>query len=147
MASHALEQLAILEQSQNLQILELSNGISSADDPSYSESRTSDASNVSDKASTTPASLAADLVHYKELFSKLRFSYLEQATKEKFLRAITAETPLFVEPSDNAALEAQLAAEKTALQAQKAQLAALTDEVQAKGRDLAKRTTPPSLTR
>jgi hypothetical protein len=65
MATHALEQLAHLEASRKLQILELSNGISSADDQSYSESRTSDASNASDKANTTPASLAADLVHYK----------------------------------------------------------------------------------
>lgn len=75
----------------------------------------------------------------QELFSKLRFSYLEQATKEKFLRAITAETPLFVEPTDNAALERQLAAEKQALQAQKAEFARLTDEVQARGRELARR--------
>jgi hypothetical protein len=65
MASHALQQLAHLEESQKLQILQLSNGISTVDDPSYSESRTSDASIASDKPSTTPASLAADLVHYK----------------------------------------------------------------------------------
>jgi hypothetical protein len=161
MASHALEQLAHLEASQKLSIIHLSSSISDADDASWSESRTSDASTASDNANTTPANLAADLVHYKvsplscqfhyikrlclirrqrqELFSKLRFSYLEQVTKEKFLRAVTAETPLFVEPADNAALETQLAAEKEALKAQKAEFARLTDEGQAKGRELAKR--------
>ena len=73
------------------------------------------------------------------MFSKLRFSYIEQVTKEKFLRAITAETPLFVEPSDNAALEEQLATEKAALKAQKDEVARLTEELEAKGRAIASR--------
>jgi hypothetical protein len=76
---------------------------------------------------------------FQELFSKLRFSYIEQVTKEKFLRAITAETPLFVEPADNAALEEQLALEKAALKAQKEQVARLTEELDAKGRVIAQR--------
>jgi chromosome segregation ATPase len=69
----------------------------------------------------------------------MRFSYIEQVTKEKFLRAITAETPLFIEASDNIALEAQLAEEKSALKRQKEQVAALTQELERKGRELAKR--------
>jgi septal ring factor EnvC (AmiA/AmiB activator) len=69
----------------------------------------------------------------------LRFSYIEQVTKEKFLRAITAETPLFIEASDNIALEAQLAEEKTALKKQKEEVASLTKELEKKGRELAKR--------
>ena len=79
------------------------------------------------------------LIKRQELFSKLRFSYIEQVTKEKFLRAITAETPLFVEPSDNAALEEQLAAEKVALKAQKDEVARLTEQLEVKGRAMASR--------
>jgi hypothetical protein len=64
MASHALEQLLHLESSQSLSIIHLSNGITGPDDPSNASTRTSDAS-IADGSDTTPASLAADLVHYK----------------------------------------------------------------------------------
>jgi chromosome segregation ATPase len=47
----------------------------------------------------------------QELFSKLRFSYLEQVTKEKFIRAIVGDPPLVVEHQENVELEAELVAE------------------------------------
>ena len=75
----------------------------------------------------------------KELFSKLRFSYIEQVTKEKFLRAITSDVPLFVEPAENARLEQQLAEEKVALKAQKSEVEELVKQLEAQGKELAKR--------
>ena len=57
-------------------------------------------SNASDQE-RTPSALQADLEHYRELFSKLRFSYVEQVTKERFLRAVTAEQPEFVDGDEN----------------------------------------------
>ncbi|KAL1915548.1 uncharacterized protein VTP21DRAFT_6672 [Calcarisporiella thermophila] len=53
-----------------------------------------------------PKSIDTDLRYFKEHFSKLKFNYLEQETKEKFLRAILEpEPPLVIEPSDNKELE------------------------------------------
>jgi hypothetical protein len=45
----------------------------------------------------------------------LRFSYLEQITKEQFLKAITAEPPVIVEPDENDALERKLKSAKMEL--------------------------------
>jgi chromosome segregation ATPase len=75
----------------------------------------------------------------QELFSKLRFSYHEQVTKEKFIRAITSSPPLFIDSSDNAALEELLLSEKTTLKAQKEEVAKLTSELEAQARALAQR--------
>lgn len=64
MATQALEQFSFLESSRKLSVLQLANTIGGADDQSNATTRTSDASIVDD-VTTTPASLAADLVHYK----------------------------------------------------------------------------------
>ncbi|SPQ19722.1 0c8f443a-b2b0-46d9-bb4d-7be99b7d51ba [Thermothielavioides terrestris] len=101
-------------------------------------SRTSDVSTASLDA-PTPASLEADLAHYKELFAKLRFSYVEQVTKEKFIRAIIGDPPLIVSPQENAELEASNAAAKAALKALKAEVAAMVADLESRGRDLARR--------
>lgn len=69
----------------------------------------------------TPSTLAADLSHYRDLFSKLRFSYLEQVTKEKYLRSIVGDPPVLYTASDNAALEEKLVGMKAALKEKKAQ--------------------------
>src|SRR2546423_1413296 len=61
---------------------------SSSSSPSARKSNVSADSANSDLADPTPATLQADLAHYRALFSKLRFSYLEQLTKEKYLRSI-----------------------------------------------------------
>jgi len=100
--------------------------------------RTSDASS-SAFDDPSPASLKADLSHYKELFSKLRFSYLEQVTKEKFLRAIVGDPPQIVEPAENIELETQLAAIKSVLKAQKTHVADIIQELEDRGRDLSRR--------
>jgi chromosome segregation ATPase len=75
----------------------------------------------------------------QELFSKLRFSYLEQVTKEKFLRAIVGDPPQIVEHTENVALEAQLAAAKASLKAHKLEVAGMIDEIETRGRDLSER--------
>ncbi|KAK3996952.1 kinetochore protein Sos7 [Cladorrhinum sp. PSN332] len=84
--------------------------------------RTSDVS-TSSLDSPTPSSLEADLLHYKELFAKLRFSYVEQVTKEKFIRAIVGDPPLIVTPQENADLESSNAQAKAALKQLKTEVA------------------------
>jgi len=70
------------------------------------------------------------------LFSKLRFSYLEQVTKEKFIRAIVGDPPLVVEHQENVELEETLAGSKAALKAQKTEVAELVGELEKRGREL-----------
>ena len=75
----------------------------------------------------------------QELFSKLRFSYLEQVTKEKFIRAIVSDPPLVVEHQENVELEETLAVSKAALKAQKTEVAELVTELEKQGRQLARK--------
>jgi hypothetical protein len=75
----------------------------------------------------------------QELFSKLRFSYLEQVTKEKFLRAIVGDPPQIVEHQDNVELEAKLVDVKAELKAQKTEVSGMVEELEARGRDLSRR--------
>ncbi|EGS22707.1 uncharacterized protein CTHT_0011810 [Thermochaetoides thermophila DSM 1495] len=99
--------------------------------------RTSDISNVSD--SPTPSSLEADLSHYKELFSKLRFSYVEQVTKEKFIRAIVGDPPLIVSSQENATLEEINASAKSMLQELKTEVSSILLSLEERSQDLATR--------
>lgn len=151
-------------QSQDLSIIRLSEPISLPHAP-LTVKRSSEVSTDA-FANPSPASLEADLSHYKvrstlsdppcspptfppttvlihylpqELFSKLRFSYLEQVTKEKFLRAIVGDPPLIVEQQENVELEAQLAVVKAELKAQKVEVAGMVEELEAKGRELSRR--------
>lgn len=102
------------------------------------QQRASDASNaVLDLP--TPASLEADLAHYRELFAKLRFSYVEQVTKEKFIRAIVGDPPLLVTARDNADLEAANGAAKARLKALKTEVADMVTDLEVRGRELATR--------
>jgi len=131
----------------DLTILKLSEPISSALQSSSADAsgvRTSDISTNSALASSqsqqpTPSSLEADLAHYQELFAKLRFSYVEQVTKEKFIRAIVGDPPLIVTPQDNADLEASNAEAKATLKALKTSVASLVENLASRGRDLAAR--------
>jgi chromosome segregation ATPase len=79
------------------------------------------------------------LTQSQELFSKLRFSYLEQVTKEKFIRAIVGDPPLVVEHQENVELEESLAVAKAALKAQKTEVAELVAELEARGRELCRK--------
>ncbi|KAF3482291.1 uncharacterized protein GIQ15_05050 [Arthroderma uncinatum] len=120
-----------------LAIIRISEPIGSASDGNAGPDRSPSkrASDVSTDAydNPTPASLEADLTHYKELFSKLRFSYLEQVTKEKFLRAIVGDPPLVVGHSDNLELEAELAQVKEELQRRKEEVRISVEEMEKMG--------------
>ena len=105
----------------------------------FSPPRPSDASSSSNPEPPTPVSLAADLSHYKDLFSKLRFSYLEQVTKEKYLRSIVGDPPLLVSHAENVALENKLAVTKAELKEKKEAVGALVEEMEGLARELARR--------
>ncbi|KAJ6117420.1 hypothetical protein N7512_007145 [Penicillium capsulatum] len=139
--AHAV--LKRLEQDQGdlksqLAIIRISEPISDVGSYSSPSKRGSDVS-VSNLNDPTPASLEADLTHYKELFSKLRFSYLEQVTKEKFLRAIVDDPPLVVGHNENVELETQLAEVKAELKSRKEDARLTIEEMEKIGRDLARR--------
>ncbi|PGH26644.1 hypothetical protein AJ80_01589 [Polytolypa hystricis UAMH7299] len=123
-----------------LSILRISEPISTDANASTSSpsKRTSDVSTDAYE-NPTPASLEADLTHYKELFSKLRFSYIEQVTKEKYLRAIVGDPPLVVGHNENVELEAELARTKEELQARKEEVRVMVGEMERIGRELASR--------
>ncbi len=69
----------------------------------------------------------------------MRFSYLEQVTKEKFLRAIVGDPPLIVDHQENIELELQLAEVKTVLKAQKEYVAQMVKHLEERGRELSQR--------
>ncbi|KAI7456597.1 hypothetical protein KC368_g23 [Hortaea werneckii] len=102
--------------------------------------RNSNASDLSSSNNTSPSLLAADLAHYRDLFTKLRFSYVEQVTKERFLKTITDKEPEFVESSENAELEERLRGDKAALKERKQEVANLLKELEDQSRSLAQRT-------
>ncbi|OLN86078.1 Kinetochore protein Sos7 [Colletotrichum chlorophyti] len=132
-----LRRIEELNDNHEISIIRLSEPISSAV-AQESRQRTSDASNASQDV-TTPASLEADLEHYKELFAKLRFSYVEQVTKEKFIRAIVGDPPVIVTPQENLELEKANLAAKAQLKALKVEVADMVTELEKKGKELAKR--------
>jgi len=119
----------------DLRILHLSESITAAFPPDAT--RSSDVSDSLSTATPSPSALQADLSHYKELFSKLRFSYLEQVTKEKFLRAITEDAPLVVEAGENEELEAKLVIAKGELRRSKREVEGILAELEGLSRRLA----------
>jgi hypothetical protein len=125
----ALEQL---QQPTELYILNISQPILNPEAPAKRSSNASD-------QERTPSALQADLEHYRELFSKLRFSYVEQVTKERFLRAVTAEQPEFVDGDENRELGEKLAADKVALKARKEEVRGIIGDLEEQGRVLARR--------
>ncbi|KAI9374115.1 hypothetical protein BJX61DRAFT_346597 [Aspergillus egyptiacus] len=143
-AAETRQQLQQLEQEHGelktqLSIVRISDPIFSPDAEALAPSPSKRRSDVSAIDNPTPASLEADLTHYKELFSKLRFSYVEQVTKEKFLRAIVGDPPLVVGHNENVELEAQLAEVKAELKARKEDVRVMIEEMEKIARDLAKR--------
>ncbi|KAH8648534.1 hypothetical protein BX600DRAFT_517913 [Xylariales sp. PMI_506] len=130
--------------SQEINILKLSEPISSTIASANNAAASSNAQRTSDISTSsldapTPASLEADLTHYRELFAKLRFSYVEQVTKEKFIRAIVGDPPLIVSAQENAELEEQNAAAKAALKALKTEVSDMVAKLEAQGSSLAHR--------
>ncbi|KAI1154171.1 hypothetical protein F4825DRAFT_204038 [Nemania diffusa] len=135
-----LAELQALVANQEITILKLSEPITAeiAQLQGQSQQRTSDISTSSLDA-TTPASLEADLTHYRELFAKLRFSYVEQVTKEKFIRAIVGDPPLIVSPQENVDLEKQNLEAKATLKALKTEVADMVTELEQKAKDLSRK--------
>lgn len=130
--------LSQLRQPTTLSILHLSEPLlTTNENANNSNNDSQDASYT--QSINAPSSLSADLVHYRDLFSKLRFSYVEQVTKERFLRAVIADQPEFVSAEDNAELEERLKADKAELKAKKEEVRALIGELEAQGRQLAQR--------
>ncbi|KAH7157467.1 hypothetical protein B0J13DRAFT_541852 [Dactylonectria estremocensis] len=132
----ALGALEQLQSTHEISIIRLSEPISSATS-NDTRQRTSDASNASLDA-PTPAGLEADLAHYRELFAKLRFSYVEQVTKEKFIRAIVGDPPLIVTMQENLDLEKENAIAKSELKALKTEVADMVSELERKGKELSR---------
>ncbi len=141
-AKKVLGTLDGLQARHEISIIKLSEPISSAIAEAArggtNNQRTSDAS-TSSLDNLSPASLEADLEHYRELFAKLRFSYVEQVTKEKFIRAIVGDPPLIVTPQENADLEAENAEAKAQLKALKTDVADMVGELEKRGRELTRR--------
>lgn len=125
---------------QELTILSIAEPILSQATSNSSNKRSSNASSNDGSGLVTANSLEVELVHYQELFSKLRFSYVEQVTKEKFLTAITSEQPDFVQPEENAELERLLVEQKAALKLQKDEVKGMKEDLETQGRQLALRT-------
>ncbi|RYP42626.1 hypothetical protein DL768_010301 [Monosporascus sp. mg162] len=146
-AEDVLTALQSLNASHEITILKLSEPISSTiaqqkpQDQQKQQQRTSDisTSSLQQEDATTPSSLEADLTHYRELFAKLRFSYVEQVTKEKFIRAIVGDPPLIVTPQENVDLERRNLAAKAALKALKTEVADLAMELERRARELSRR--------
>ncbi|KAL4791820.1 hypothetical protein BDV19DRAFT_369787 [Aspergillus venezuelensis] len=122
-----------------LSIVRISEPIFSPDGEGAEQSPSKRRSDVSVLDTPTPSSLEADLTHYKELFAKLRFSYVEQVTKEKFLRAIVGDPPLVVGHNENVELETQLTEVKAELKAQKEEVRLMIEEMEKISRRLANR--------
>ncbi|KAF1366002.1 hypothetical protein EJ07DRAFT_93863 [Lizonia empirigonia] len=133
----ALQQL---QQDHELKIIAITEPLKPKHLPQSSNKRNSAASIDSDPhVDTHPAALEADLKHYKELFSKLRFSYVEQVTKEKFLRNLTEDPPRLVEATENVEKEAEILALKAGLKERKLEVAEILKQLEKEGRELALR--------
>ncbi|KHJ31341.1 putative 60s ribosomal protein l37 protein [Erysiphe necator] len=130
-----IKSLEQIQGEKELTIIKLSEPFSELLTKRLSKERTSDIQSE-EFDNPTPATLETDLIHYKELFAKLRFSYLEQVTKEKFIRAIVGDPPLVVEHQENVELEESLAQKKLALKSLKTEVADLVVELEKKGREL-----------
>jgi len=137
-AKKILRQVEEIQDGHEIAIIRVSEPISGAINIEGNSVRTSDVSSSS-LDSPTPANLQADLDHYKELFAKLRFSYVEQVTKEKFIRAIVGDPPLIVTPQENVDLEKHNAAAKAELKTLKQDVADLVSELETAGRELSRR--------
>ncbi|OJJ61258.1 hypothetical protein ASPSYDRAFT_146950 [Aspergillus sydowii CBS 593.65] len=151
-AAQTREQLQQLEKEHGdlksqLSIVRISEPIFSPEEDSSGSSPSKRNSDVSAVDTPSPASLEADLTHYKELFSKLRFSYVEQVTKEKFLRAIVGDPPLVVGHNENVELETQLAEVKAELKARKEEVRSMIEDMEKMARALSARNVRNGLTR
>lgn len=103
--------------------------------PSDTSSRTSDVSDT--LANANPASLKANLDNYKKFFTKLRFSYVEQMMKERFLAMITEDPPVVVDAKQNYELVEKLKVAKGELQQRKRKTEELLAQLEALSKQIA----------
>ena len=102
---------------------------------SYAESllKSTSTTTTSSDDQATPLALLTDLTHYRDLFSKLRFSYTEQKTKEEYIRTLvssTSATLRFPSTDSNAPLEAHVSQLKAELQTKKRVTETLISEME-----------------
>ena len=137
-----LSQIHQQQETTPLSILALAEPLlSQQQSPITSTQRESNASST-DPASQpdlTPSSLQADLQHYRDLFSKLRFSYSEQVTKERYLKSIVGDPPTLHTAEENAVLQEKVAMMKAELKAKKMEVEEMVEEIRVDARDLARR--------
>ena len=137
-----LSQIYQQQQTTPLSILALAEPLlNQQNSPSTSTQRESNASST-DPASQpdlTPSSLQADLQHYRDLFSKLRFSYSEQVTKERYLKSIVGDPPTLHTAEENAVLQEKVAGMKADLKAKKVEVDEMVEEIRSDARELARR--------
>ncbi|KAA8915099.1 hypothetical protein TRICI_002758 [Trichomonascus ciferrii] len=69
-----------------------------------------------------PTVLPQEIQKHIEQFENMKVTYLEQETKEKFLRSIISDPPVFVEQSNVEEIEAENKQKKANLKKQKAQV-------------------------
>ncbi|KAJ6443950.1 60s ribosomal protein l37 protein [Purpureocillium lavendulum] len=136
-AEEVLEEVRSLQPRDEFSIIRLRAAIASSaqQDEQDARQRGSDVSNAP-LDGPTPASLQADLAHYKELFAKLRFSYVEQVTKEKFIRAIVGDPPQIVTMQENLDLERETGEAKAQLKSSKLEVEEMVEELGRIGREL-----------
>jgi hypothetical protein len=84
-----------------------------------------------------PVTLDHELVHYRNLFQRLKFSYLEQIAKEKFVRTITDDHRVFPEADENDALVEKVMAAKKEWKQSKRELEAMVDRIKGLGERIA----------
>lgn len=129
----------IYEQRRNapLSILGLAEPILNAQQQERLQAADTSQSQDGSQLDLNPSTLVTDLQHYRDLFSKLRFSYLEQVTKEKYIKNLIAQPPIIATAEQNAQLEEKLVAMKADLQVKKRDVDAIVVEMEQLARDIA----------
>ena len=137
-----LSQIHQQQQTTPLSILTLAEPLlNQQQSPSTSTQRESNASSSDPAAQPDlrPSSLQADLQHYRDLFSKLRFSYSEQVTKERYLKSIVGDPPTLHTAEENALLQEKVARMKAELKAKKVEVEEMVEEIRGEARELARK--------
>ncbi|KAI9280570.1 hypothetical protein BC943DRAFT_330677 [Umbelopsis sp. AD052] len=83
-----------------------------------------------------PKSFSMVLDFYKEHFAKLKFNYLEQETKDRFLKSLLKDPSLVIEQADNWELDRQNREEKHKLKDGKLETITLQREITTVGKTL-----------
>ncbi|KAF5095228.1 hypothetical protein D0Z00_003229 [Geotrichum galactomycetum] len=87
-------------------------------------------------ADADPTQIDGAITHQHEQFKNLKLAYLEQETKEKFVRAVVWDPPLVVEASDMTEVETSNRAKKQQLRALKTACAEMEEETVVRARDV-----------